>query len=172
MDVGMRDALYIGFRYYWGVRMSPNMKAFLDTIAFSEIGPALLSISDNGFNVCVGSTPSHPILFDDYSTHPRRHDNSTNSDAAGRYQFMGRYWPAYQTQLKLPDFGPESQDRWCIKLIQECHAQDDIELGNFAKAITKCKSRWASFPGAGYGQRENDISALINAYVNSGGVLA
>jgi hypothetical protein len=43
--------------------MSPNLKAFLDMIAWSEIGPALLAKSDNGYNVCVGSTPEKPILL-------------------------------------------------------------------------------------------------------------
>lgn len=144
--------------------MSPNMKAFLDTIAHSEIGPALLSVSDNGYNVMVGSTPQHPLLFSDYSTHPRIHNDATNSDAAGRYQFMGRYWGAYRMQLGLPDFGPASQDRWCIQLIGECRARDDVELGAIERAITKCSSRWASFPGAGYGQHENCMADLLGAY--------
>ncbi len=144
--------------------MSPNMKAFLDTIAFSEIGPALLALSDDGYNVLVGSTPAAPLLFTDYSTHPRIHNDATNSDAAGRYQFMGRYWGAYKTQLGLPDFGPDSQDRWCIQLIGECHARDDIELGAIETAITKCSSRWASFPGAGYGQHENHMAELMVAW--------
>lgn len=152
--------------------MSPNLKAFLDTIAHSEIGAELLAKSDNGYNVCVGSTPANPILFDSYATHPRRHDAATNSDAAGRYQFMGRYWAPYSLQLGLPDFGPESQDKWCVKLIQECHAQDDIELGHFTTAISKCRSRWASLPGAGYGQHENSLVALQAAYLNAGGTLA
>jgi len=152
--------------------MSPNLKAFLDMIAWSEIGPALLAITDNGYDVCVGSTPEHPIRFTDYSTHPRRHDPATNSDAAGRYQFMGRYWPSYQVQLSLPDFGPASQDKWCVQLIRECHALDDIEAGQFEAAVAKCASRWASLPGAGYGQHENQIAALRAAYQAAGGVLA
>lgn len=151
--------------------MSPNLKAFLDTIAWSEIGPALLAKSDNGYNVCVGSTPAHPILFPSYVSHPRRHDAATNSDAAGRYQFMGRYWAPYSLQLSLPDFGPASQDRWCVQLIKECHALDDIELGHFEKAVRKC-TRWASFPGSGCGQRENTIADLMRAYRAAGGAVA
>lgn len=149
--------------------MSPNLKAFLDMIAWSEIGPALLAVSDDGYNVIVGSTAQHPILFSDYSHHPMLHSVRMNSDAAGRYQFMGRYWPAYKSQLNLPDFGHDSQDKWCVQLIGECHARDDIEAGQIESAIRKCSSRWASLPGNTYGQRTNAIADLIAAYSRAGG---
>lgn len=152
--------------------MSPNLKAFLDTIAWSEIGPELLARTNNGYDVCVGSTPSHPIRFTDYSTHPRRHDVATDSDAAGRYQEMGKYWEDYRAMLQLPDFGPASQDKWAIQLIRECHALDDVEAGRLDQAIVKCRSRWASLPGAGYGQRENRLADLRAVFVSAGGVLA
>lgn len=152
--------------------MNPNLKAFLDMIAWSEIGPALLAVSDNGYNVCVGSTPAHPILFPSYATHPRIRNAATNSDAAGRYQFMGRFWPAYSLQLSLPDFGHDSQDRWCIQLIHECHAQADIEAGHFDSAVVKCNSRWASLPGSAYGQRTNELADCRKAYVAAGGTIA
>lgn len=152
--------------------MSPNMKAFLDTLAYSEIGPALLALSDDGYNVLVGSTPQHPLLFTDYSKHPQIHNAATNSDAAGRYQFMGRYWATYQQQLGLPDFGPASQDTWCQQLIRECHATAAVEAGELEQAIELCRSRWASLPGAGYGQHENSMTALRAAFVAAGGILA
>jgi len=149
--------------------MSPNLKAFMAAIAWSEIGPQLLAVSDRGYNVCVGSTPSSPILFRSYAKHPMRHDDATNSDAAGRYQFMGRYWLPYKAQLSLPDFGPDSQDKWCEQLIRECRALDDIEAGRFEDAVFKCRSRWASLPEAGYGQHENKLSDLKRAYEAAGG---
>jgi muramidase (phage lysozyme) len=67
-----------------------NIKAYLDAVAWAEIGPRLLAQSDNGYNVCVGSTLAAPILFDSYDRHPMIRNKATNSDAAGRYQFMGR----------------------------------------------------------------------------------
>jgi muramidase (phage lysozyme) len=149
-----------------------NRQAFLDTLAVSEIGVELLLLSDNGYNVCVGSTPAHPILFESYATHPRLRCDAVNSDAAGRYQFMGRFWPFYQRELGLTDFGHESQDRWAIQLIRECHALEDVDAGRFDQAILACKSRWASLPGAGYGQHENKLGALRDAYLAAGGVLA
>lgn len=149
-----------------------NTGAFLDMIAYSEIGPQLLALSDDGYNVIVGSTPDNPILFDSYERHPRRRQESVNSDAAGRYQFMGRYWETYRKQLNLPDFGPESQDTWAIQLIRECKALDMVKLGLFDSAIKACGSRWASFPESGYGQHENRIDNLRLAYTKAGGVLA
>ena len=152
--------------------MNSNLKAFLDLIAYSEIGPELLALSDNGYNVLVGSTPKKPLLFTSYASHPMIHNKAMNSDAAGRYQEMGRYWPAYKIQLALPDFGPDSQDRWAIQLIKECHALDDILTGHITRAVGKCASRWASFPGAGYGQRERPLTALEDAYERAGGTFA
>lgn len=144
--------------------MSPNHKAFLDMIAYAEIGPKLLKLSDNGYNVLVGSTPAKPLLFSDYGFHPRIYNREMNSDAAGRYQFMGRYWAHYKQQLALPDFGPDSQDRWALQLIKECRAFDDIALGYIEKAVAKCRSRWASFPGAGYNQPEKDMASMMTAF--------
>ncbi len=163
--------------------MTPQLKAFLDTIAWSEIGPKLLACSNDGYDVCVGSTPAHPILFHDYSRHPgfeaKRYpdgpgvsrNEATNSDAAGRYQVMGWLWPTYRDQLHLPDFGPGSQDLIALQLIKECRAVDDIANGYITQAVFKCRSRWASFPAAGYGQRENPMPALLAAFRAAGGVV-
>lgn len=151
--------------------VNPNLKAFLDMIAVSEIGEKLLTVTDDGYNVIVGSTPAKPILFADYSQHPRLYQKAQNSDAAGRYQFMGRFWEFYKNQLKLPDFGHSSQDKWAIQLIKECHAMRAIEEGRIALAIELCKSRWASLPGAGYNQHENSLASLIDAYTEAGGTV-
>lgn len=148
-----------------------NVLAFLDMIAVSEIGARLLAVSDDGYNVIVGSTPQDPILFDDYSKHPRQYQKNMNSDAAGRYQFMGRYWEHYRKQLNLPDFGKRSQDIWALQLIRECRALDLIKNGQFQEAVHACRSRWASFPGAGYGQHENKLADLQTAYGAAGGRL-
>lgn len=152
--------------------MTDNMKAFLDMIAHSEIGPALLAVSDNGYNVNVGSTPDAPILFDSYAAHPKHYIPTMNSDAAGRYQFMGQYWEHYRKQLALPDFGHDSQDKWAIQLIRECRAEGLIDSGKFDDAVHACRSRWASLPGAGYGQHENSLAGLRAAYVAAGGMVA
>lgn len=155
--------------------MSPaeNRKAFLDTIAFSEIGPALLAVSNAGYDVIVGSTAQHPILMADYKDHPRQRvwiaSIKDFSTAAGRYQILERYFDAYKKTLSLPDFGPMSQDRIAMQMIRECGALRDIDEGRFYAAIKKCRSRWASLPGAGYAQHENRQEALLAAYQKAGG---
>lgn len=153
------------------IKTHPNIAAFLDMIAYSEIGPDLLAISDDGYNVLVGSTLQKPLLFDSYESHPHIRNAAMNSDAAGRYQFLGRYWDYYRKALDLPDFGPESQDKWAIQLIRECNALHKIEQGMFDAAIKDCRSRWASLPGAGYGQHENALDNLRLAYTKAGGTL-
>lgn len=132
----------------------------------------MLALSDDGYNVCVGSTPSHMIRFTDYSHHPKLRNAATNSDAAGRYQFMGRYWEHYRVRLDLPDFGPESQDLWAVQLIKECRALPLIEAGTFRLAVEACRSRWASLPGAPYGQPTHSLASLQEAYIAAGGVIA
>lgn len=140
--------------------MNPKLEAFLSMIAYSE-GTAK---NDNpGYNVIVGGK-----TFSDYSDHPRVSvwikRIKKHSTAAGRYQILARNYDAYKRILKLPDFGPESQDRIAIQLIRECGALHDIEEGRIKEAITKCKSRWASFPGAGYDQKEHKMEALLKVY--------
>lgn len=164
-----------------------NRKAFLDMIAHSELGPALLAASDNGYNVIVGSTPSRPILFRDYADHPRKlititdkhgkpvldkRGNQLKSTAAGRYQLLSKYFEPYKRLLNLRDFSPESQDAIAIQQIREQGALADVDAGRFARAVEKCRNIWASFPGAGYGQHENKLAVLEQAYVKAGGVLA
>lgn len=159
--------------------MSPNLKAFLDMIAFSELGAQIISKSDNGYDVIVGSTPQNVVRFRSYRDHPRKlvqvptKSGPIPSTAAGRYQILERFFDVYKHQLGLPDFGKESQDAIAKQLIRECKALDDIEAGRFDVAVFKCKSRWASLPGANYpGQRMNRIVDLRNAYVKAGGQLA
>ena len=158
--------------------MTPNQKAFLDMIAHSEIGPELLALSDNGYNVIVGSTPEKPLLFTDYSDHPNMPQkftigqNTTISSAAGRYQILHRYWVEYKSSLHLPDFSPDSQDTVALQMLRECHAYPDIEAGMIANAVSRCNSRWASLPGAGYGQHTNSLQSLLAVYAAAGGTLA
>jgi muramidase (phage lysozyme) len=152
--------------------MTPNQKAFLDMIAASEIGPRLLALSDDGYNVLVGSTPENPLLFHDYGDHPNVYNKAMNSTAAGRYQILNRWWKAYKAQLDLPDFGHDSQDEVALQQIRECKALPDIDAGDLHTAVGKCRHIWASLPGAGYGQHENSFAALEKAYTDAGGTLA
>ena len=156
--------------------MTPNLRAFLDMIAWSELGPRLLAGSDDGYNVFVGSTPTDIHTFDSYSAHPCKTQYIARlnlwSTAAGRYQLLCRYWHAYRDLLRLPDFGHDSQDAIAIQQLKEQHALDAIEAGDLAGAVDRVHNIWASLPGANYAQHEHMLADLQTAYVGAGGTLA
>lgn len=153
----------------------PNRRAFLDMIAYSEIGPALLAVSDNGYNVIVGSTAAKPDLFTSYADHPRKLVQlrpGLASTAAGRYQLLARYFDVYKAQLGLPDFSQDSQDAIAIQQIRERAALPLIDAGEFQLAVARCSNLWASLPGSNYGQHVNQIAQLEAAYTAAGGTVA
>jgi len=143
--------------------------AFLDMIAFSEIGAQLLAASDDGYNVLVGSTPAKPLLFKSYADHPNVLNAALHSTAAGRYQILYRWWRIYKAQMFLRDFSPISQDRYALQQLREHGALPYIDAGKFELAIAKCANVWASLPGAGYGQHENQMTHLQAAFQAAGG---
>lgn len=147
-----------------------QLQAFLDLIAYSEgTDNGRQPTNNHGYDVIVGGK-----LFYDYSKHPGVYvklNPRLTSSAAGRYQILEKFAKHYMNQLKLPDFGPDSQDKIAIQLIKECKALDDIYAGRIHSAVYKCRSRWASLPGAGYGQHEQKIEKLIAVFKKSGGVV-
>src|ERR1700728_768187 len=114
--------------------MPGNRRAFLDMLAWSE-GTSTIPGSDNGYNVLVGSTPEHPLLFESYADHPRILNTELDSTAAGRYQLLEKYYDAYKQMLGLPDFSPASQDTIALRQISEKQALADIDTGNIGIAI-------------------------------------
>ena len=157
-----------------------NRLAFLDMLAHSEGTSTSPATTCHGYDVIVTGSDRKPEVFTDFSDHPfnkGRKSKTINSkgltsNASGRYQFMLKDWDHYRRQLNLPDFGPESQDKWALQLIRERRALPDIDAGNFAAAVSKCRNIWASLPGAGYGQPEHPIEKLQAAYLAAGGALA
>ncbi|MFV7466611.1 glycoside hydrolase [Pseudomonas shirazica] len=140
-----------------------NVIAFLDMLAWSE-GTSTIKASDDGYNVLVGGK-----LFSDYSKHPKVKvwlpKYSIYSSAAGRYQFLAGTWDAIVKNYGFKGrFIPEAQDLAAIKLLTECGALPLIKAGRIAEAIAKAAPIWASLPGAGYGQREHKLAALLGIY--------
>lgn len=130
-------------------------------------------IGDRGYNCIVGSTTQKPVLFDSYADHPRvlvDLGNGLKSSAAGRYQILERYFDAYKALLGLKDFSPKSQDDIALQMIRERGAFADVAAGRFEEAVAKCSNIWASLPGAGYGQHENTLASLKQAFTQAGGV--
>lgn len=147
-----------------------QLRAFLDLIAWSEgTDNGRQPTNNHGYDVIVGGK-----LFYDYSKHPGVYvklNPRLTSSAAGRYQILEKFAKHYMKQLRLPDFGPDSQDKIAIQLIKECKALDDIYAGRIHSAVYKCRSRWASLPGAGYGQHEQKVEKLIAVFEKAGGVV-
>jgi len=161
-----------------------NLQAFLNMVAVSELGEELIAASDRGYNVIVGSRPTQAILFSSYADHPRLEvrvrrdrpatpaDEELVSTAAGRYQILARIFDAYRKPLGLLDFGPASQDAIAVQLIRERDGLIHIGAGHFEKAVARVCGAWASLPGAGYEQHENEMAHLRDVYVKAGGTLA
>lgn len=149
-----------------------NRVAFLDMVANSEIGAALLAATDDGYDVLVGATAEYPLTFTGYANPPDVFNPALDSTAAGRYQVLNRYAVIYIAQLKLPDFSPVSQDLIALQQMRERSALPLIDAGNLQAAIEACSNIWASLPGNSYGQHVNSIASLQAAYQAAGGQLA
>lgn len=152
----------------------PLMAAFLDAIAVAEIGAPLLKASDNGYNVLVGSLPNHPVLFDDYSRHPRQPVRLSYgwTSAAGRYQIMAAVegmvrtdtWDWAHRNVGVRDFSPHSQDAVAAYLVKRRGALPALLAGDTAEAFHLCRKEWASLPGAGYGQPEQRMEVMLEVF--------
>jgi muramidase (phage lysozyme) len=144
-----------------------NVLAFLDTIAESEIGAPLLAVSDDGYDVLVGSTAERPHLFHSYADHPQvfvKLSDTLTSSAAGRYQFLARTFDNLARDMRLENFEPENQDRGAIELVRECGALSLIKCGRVEDAIERCAHIWASFPGNSYGQPQRKMKELVATF--------
>lgn len=140
---------------------NPRVRAFLDMIAFAE------GTTKYSYYTLVGNTRLASI-----SQHPNklvRLRANLSSTAAGRYQFLYRTWQDLKRQnpRDLANFGERAQDIGAIMLLRGCGALDKIERGDTAGAIHVARKIWASFPGAGYGQGERKLSALLDVYNNA-----
>ncbi|WP_341774253.1 glycoside hydrolase family 24 protein [Burkholderia gladioli] len=149
-----------------------NRQAFLDMIALSECGAALLAVTDNGYNVLVGATAANPMTFSDYSAHPDVLNRALDSTAAGRYQINFPTFRTLSRQTGLTDFSPSTQDAMALQLVANKGALNDVDAGNIQAAIAKCAPVWASLPGWTYGQHTNSVPTLLAWYQAQGGALA
>ena len=126
----------------------PHVKAFLDAIAYSEIGKD----ASNGGGY--GSRFGVRGQMADLSRHPQVKVSAGgyNSSAAGRYQFLSNTWNGVAKKLGLPDFGPHSQDLAALALIDERGAFNDLVSGRLESAQNKLGRVWAALPSSTYRQ--------------------
>jgi muramidase (phage lysozyme) len=156
-----------------------NQRAFLALIAFAEGTDR----EPEPYRVCYGyrhaiiSLADHPAVTGEWRGErlPEAMCRGAGlspgcvSTAAGRYQLIKPTWLGIKKRLRLPDFEPESQDRAALYLVEQRGALEDVHAGRIQTAISKCRPEWASLPGAGYGQPERRIGALVAAYEKAGG---
>lgn len=149
---------------------NPNIMAMMNTIAVTEgTDNGKQNTADSGYDVLVGGT-----LFYSYADHPNvlvKLNAKLSSTAAGRYQILYKYWTHYKDLLKLPDFGPISQDKYCIQQFKERGAIQLIKDGKFDDAIRRINNIWASLPESPYGQHTFSMDEAKNIYLSKGGTL-
>jgi len=136
---------------------SPNVRAFLDMIAFAE---------GAGYSTLFGGD-----TFDGFADHPRRiiRKSGYASSAAGRYQFLSTTWDDVSKKIGATSFDPYWQDRAAVYLIKRDGALADVIAGRFSTALYKVRKTWASLPGAGHNQPERNYDKLLTVYLNAGG---
>lgn len=155
----------------------PEIAAFLATIAYSEgtweePDPYRVCF---GYRHVINDLSDHPAVTGEWGGErldPRLCQRAgiksgrCRSTAAGAYQINKPTWVSTRKVMAregivLPNFGAESQDQAAWYLVGESGASAILLVsGDFESAIRKCAKRWASLPGAGYGQREKQMKVL------------
>jgi muramidase (phage lysozyme) len=137
---------------------NPQIRAFLDLVAYAE---GTDYMPNEGYNTLFGHGQ-----FVSFRDHPRQRvsKNGLRSDAAGRYQIMQATWDEEKAKLGLQDFSPTSQDLVAISRIMMRGALDEVLKGDAVGALFAARQEWASFPGAGYGQKERNKESLARKY--------
>ena len=160
-----------------------NVRAFLAAIAWAEGTDR----AADPYRVCYGykhqaqDLSDHPANSGEWKGEPLSAQQCAGaglgpgcvSTAAGRYQIIRPTWNAARRALALPDFGPDSQDRAAVWLIDKRGALDAVKAGDVPQALRLCAKEWASLPGAGYaGQGMRTEAAIVAVYENAGGFTA
>jgi muramidase (phage lysozyme) len=125
---------------YRQMLQSPEIRAWLDTIAWAEGG---------GYDILYGGGTFTS------SQHPNRAITAGGytSTAAGRYQFLYRTWMGIKNTLGLPDFSPINQDIAALELTRQRGALNHVLNGDLEKALKSLGCAWAALPFATCGQR-------------------
>lgn len=156
-----------------------NRKAALDVIAFCEGTSTNPMTRNDGYDVIVTGLGEKGEIFTNYEDHPFANGRPSKvwcksgqtSNAAGRYQQMLRWWPAYKKQLGLPDFSPESQDKLALQIIRERKALADVDRGDMTAFVEKCCNIWASLPGSPHGQPTKSLEIVKAKFIQFGGTV-
>lgn len=144
--------------------LHPNIKAFLQTIQFTE---GTYKYNDP-YSVLFGGGK-----FTDFSTHPNQRipfhnpqkagsGNNDYSTASGAYQInKGTY-----DSLNRWSFDPESQDLDGVDLLKRRGIYNDIVNDNIDAVLNNPQTglEWASMPSSRYGQPTKSYSKTLSVY--------
>lgn len=140
-------------------RQNPNIQLMLDLIAAAE---GVEHGYNTGFNnTVIESLADHPRELKRFNQTDGKKNTTT---AAGRYQFIQGTWDDVASKLKLPDFGPESQDLAAIELMKRRGALDLAMAGDFNGAIAKLGSEWVSLP-SGTAPQKKRSQAFVEKFL-------
>jgi len=151
-----------------------------DSVSTSELSPferltkvisyAEGTVGDKGFTTQFGGGQ-----FTDLSKHPNNPVPTswgTESEAAGKFQFMYPTWKRAASALGLTDFSPESQlkaGNWLAQQRGVDTTKAAESYDEFVGMIDKLAPEWAGLPyspkgGSYYGQPSKDIKKLWEIY--------
>ncbi|MGN6525348.1 MAG: paar repeat-containing protein [Burkholderiaceae bacterium] len=118
----------------------PNVKAFLDMIAWAEGGDY-----DLKYGGVVGRK-NDKWRITDFSLPPGPGaDGSTT--ASGRYQINVANWTENgKKKMGITDFSPHSQDLIAVEGLRQVHAIDAVLAGDMDEAIPRASRTWNSLP--------------------------
>ena len=135
----------------------PQVRAFLDVIAFAEGTDKTDDARQTGYNTMYGGNEANPKLMPDLYDHPK------SRAAAGRYQAVGATWDEAKSLLGLFDMTPESQDIFAVYAIFKKREKvlTFLENNDFPNAVDAGSLEWASFPNraASNGDMENTATS-------------
>jgi len=143
--------------------ITAERRALLNTIRYAE--GTWIGGREEGYRVMYGGgrvdrLDRHPEI-----TVRRRYVSA----AAGAYQFLPATWREASSRLRLPDFGPRSQDQAALHLIQKRGALGPFDQrGLTPEVLARLAPEWASLPayhgGSWYGQPVKTVAELQRFY--------
>lgn len=144
-------------------RITPERRALLNTIRFAE--GTWTEGRHEGYRMLYGGR-----LIADLTRHPEITVRSRYvSAAAGAYQFLPRTWEEAARMLRLPDFGPASQDQAALYLVEKRGVLQRFDRqGLCHEVLARLAPEWASLPTSSgqsyYGQPVHDAQELLEFY--------
>jgi lysozyme len=143
--------------------ITAERRALLNTIRYAE--GTWIGGREEGYRVLYGGGRVERLDRHPEITVRRRYVSA----AAGAYQFLPATWREASSRLRLPDFGPRSQDQAALHLIEKRGALGPFDQrGLTPEVLARLAPEWASLPayhgGSWYGQPVKTVAELQRFY--------